>query len=60
MYLESSDNRNGDKAVLVSSDFTNSLPICLTFWYHMYGRDTATLEVVLVSQEGKGYRGQVE
>ncbi|XP_022312279.2 uncharacterized protein LOC111117446 [Crassostrea virginica] len=50
LYLESSDNQNGDKAVLVSSEFTNSLPICLTFWYHMYGRDTASLEVVLEKQ----------
>lgn len=49
MYLESSDHQKKEKGILVSSDFTNSVePECLTFWYHMYGRDTDTLSVVLV------------
>lgn len=49
MYLESSDHQKKDKGILVSSDFTNSVePECLTFWYHMYGRDTDSLSVVLV------------
>lgn len=49
MYLESSDHQKKDKGILVSSDFTNSVePECLTFWYHMYGRDTDSLTVTLV------------
>lgn len=49
MYLESSDHRKKEKGILVSSDFTNNVePECLTFWYHMYGRDTDSLSVVLV------------
>lgn len=49
MYLESSDHRKKEKGILVSSDFTNSVePECLTFWYHMYGRDTDYLRVILV------------
>lgn len=49
MYLESSDHRKKEKGILVSSDFTNSVePECLTFWYHMYGRDTDSLSVILV------------
>ncbi|XP_011451638.3 uncharacterized protein [Magallana gigas] len=48
MYLESSDHQKKEKGVLVSSDFTNSVePECLTFWYHMYGRDTDSLTVIL-------------
>ncbi|XP_056002057.1 uncharacterized protein LOC125662133 [Ostrea edulis] len=47
LYLESSNQKPGDKAVLVSSDFTNTTPQCLTFWYHMYGPDTASLRVIL-------------
>ncbi|XP_062571982.1 uncharacterized protein LOC134233928 isoform X2 [Saccostrea cucullata] len=47
LFLESSDQRKGDKAVLVSSDFFNTQPQCLTFWYHMFGRDTASLRVIL-------------
>lgn len=49
MYLESSDHQKKEKGILVSSDFTNSVePECLTFWYHMYGRDTDSLSVILV------------
>lgn len=49
MYLESSDHQKKEKGILVSSDFTNSVePECLTFWYHMYGRDTDYLSVILV------------
>lgn len=49
MYLESSDHQKKEKGILVSLDFTNSVePECLTFWYHMYGRDTDSLSVILV------------
>ncbi|XP_061190680.1 uncharacterized protein LOC133198658 [Saccostrea echinata] len=47
LFMESSDQQKGDKAVLVSSDFFNTQPQCLTFWYHMFGRDTASLSVIL-------------
>lgn len=56
MYLESSDHQKKEKGILVSSDFTNSVePECLTFWYHMYGRDTDSLSVILV-RLGQGSR----
>lgn len=46
MYLELSDHRKKGKGVLVSSDFINSVdPDC---WFHMYGRDKDSLNVVLV------------
>ena len=35
----------GDNAILESNDLTNSNPISLQFFYHMYGFDIGTLEV---------------
>lgn len=49
MYIEtSSPRRQGDKARLVSEDFS---PVtihgrCVKFWYHMYGASIGTLRIL--------------
>lgn len=49
MHIETSSPRlQGDKARLVSLEQTSSSSDrCVTFWYHMYGQDTGTLNVYL-------------
>ncbi len=49
LYIEASSPRlAGDKARLVSEQFNNivSSKRCLTFWYHMYGADIGSLNVI--------------
>ena len=62
MYVESSIPRvEGDKAILELSVAGNGQLSCLTFYYHMYGGTTGTLNVfsgnVLVFNE-TGKNGQ--
>lgn len=46
MYIESSAPRvTGDKARLVSPVYPPSGPKCFSFYYHMYGVDTGSLNV---------------
>ena len=48
LYIEASAPRqSGDKARLVSADYSPIGSQCLEFWYNMYGRDTGTLNVYL-------------
>ena len=52
MYIESSNPRSkGHKAWLKSPDFSPTLGRCLSFWYHMYGEDIGSLNV-LIYQNG--------
>ncbi|KAF6037522.1 hypothetical protein EB796_004169 [Bugula neritina] len=46
-YVESSNRQRGDKAVLYSPLMTEGVSElqCLRFWYHMYGKNTGTLQV---------------
>lgn len=43
--MEASGIPEGDRAVLVSSNFNSSIGRCLTFWYHMYGEAMGELNV---------------
>ncbi|XP_057298293.1 MAM and LDL-receptor class A domain-containing protein 2-like isoform X2 [Hydractinia symbiolongicarpus] len=49
VYLEvSSPIKQGDTAILMSQQFNSvgGKPRCLNFWYHMFGADIGTLQVV--------------
>ena len=49
MYIETSyPRRNGDKATLISPDIISSLPSCLSFNAHMYGKDINRLRIDMV------------
>ena len=46
VHLESSDGVQGDVADLTTPLLRLNGPVCLTFWYNMYGADIDTLSVV--------------
>jgi len=51
IYIETSSPRKGDdKAVLIFNGYTGG-PACLSFFYHMYGRDINLLNVKLGSTD---------
>ncbi|XP_071123389.1 MAM domain-containing glycosylphosphatidylinositol anchor protein 1-like [Mytilus edulis] len=47
LYIEVSDQANGDKAILTTTEATNlqACPYCLSFKYHMLEVDIGSLEV---------------
>lgn len=49
LEVSAANRQPGDKARLVSPDYSPSGPQCLEFWYSMYGVDTGTLNVYLES-----------
>ena len=50
IYIETSSPRVlGDVARLISPPILPSSPVCLTFWYHMYGDTIGTLNVSSLS-----------
>lgn len=52
MYIETSaPRRPGDKARLISPAVNGAAPMCLKFWYHMYGNSIKSLNIYL-SQNG--------
>ena len=47
-FIESSaPRRSGDRAWLQSPTLQASTPVCLSFWYNMYGADTGFLNVLV-------------
>ena len=62
MFIEtSSPRRPGDKARLYSERFTPTslLGRCIKFWYHMYGNNIGTLNVVVKTGAGNKPEGIV-
>lgn len=52
MYIETSaPRRPGDKARLISPAVNGAAPMCLKFWYHMFGTHIKSLNIYL-SQNG--------
>ena len=46
IYIETSSARLGYKAQITTPEISPSVaPMCLTFWYHMYGETIGTLRV---------------
>ena len=53
MYIEASlPRKSGDKAILKSPAFKAAGQCTLNFWYNMYGRAVADLNVHLVNSSG--------
>ena len=54
LYVEaSSPAQEGDQAKLLSEQFPATAGRCLSFWYHMYGSSTGTLNVHIMDKDGK-------
>jgi hypothetical protein len=54
IYVESSNRKKGDKALLVSQTLELTTPHCLSFYYSMYGELTGTLTLYLVPEGETG------
>lgn len=55
IYIEaSSPRRPNDKARIISGQVTNMATSCLTFYYHMYGRNIGTLNVYMRQNNRNG------
>lgn len=57
MYIEASSPRSpGDVALVSSPVFNANSGFCFNFFYHMYGSQIGTLEVLLVPQDGSAQK----
>lgn len=53
MYIETSSPRTqGQKARLLSQSVAPTTSACVSFYYHMYGRNIGSLNVYLKQQNG--------
>ncbi|KAK3591227.1 hypothetical protein CHS0354_003859 [Potamilus streckersoni] len=48
MIIETTGRKKGDKAVLERMGFDHEGRACLSFWYHMYGLHTGTLNINVI------------
>ena len=46
VYTEVSNKRPGTVYDLVSEPYTHTGDMCVTFWYHMYGRNSGSLSLI--------------
>ena len=53
LFLEASEQKAGEGAILASSAIVPGKPICLQFWYHMKGKDIGSLKVYIQTNETK-------
>ena len=53
LFLEASDDRAGERAILVINISGPGKSICVQFWYHMKGRDIGSLKVYIQTNETK-------
>ena len=53
LFLEASDYRAGERAILVINISGPGKSICVQFWYHMKGRDIGSLKVYIQTNETK-------
>jgi hypothetical protein len=51
VYLESTNGNTGDNADLQSPSLILTSPLCMHFWYNMYGQDIDTLSVIAKVRE---------
>ena len=51
LFLEASDYRAGERAILVSSIIGPGKSICVQFWYHMKGKDVGSLKVYIQTNQ---------
>ena len=53
LFLEASEQKAREGAILASSTIGPGKPICLQFWYHMKGKDIGSLKVYIQTNETK-------
>lgn len=56
MYIDSSSQRNGEFARLLSPRMKRTRGKCLEFWYHMYGSTVGSLSVYKLVTSTRGPR----
>lgn len=45
IYIEASDRKPGEKAIIHSESIVGGQSVCVNFWYHMDGADIGSLNV---------------
>ena len=53
LFLEASEQKAGEGAILFSSIIGPGKSICVQFWYHMKGKDVGSLKVYIQTNQTK-------
>ena len=53
LFLEASEQKAGEGAILFSSIIGPGKSICVQFWYHMKGKDVGSLRVYIQTNQTK-------